>query len=991
VSDAAPETPADPSPDGDGGDGTADDYQTPPFLVAAVGASAGGLEAFSTLVHGIPADAPLALMLVQHMARDQHSLLPEILGKRSALTVIEGRADMPIEPGHVYIISAGTHMTAIDGRLRVLPRPPGSGTSQIDTMFRSLAHYYRDKSVGVVLSGGAADGTAGLREIKAAGGITIAQLPEEARIDSMPRSAIAAGVVDVVLPVEQIAAELVRLAQLPLFKGPGAAPAWQHADAELPQPEGDQELRSVMALLRRAGGVDFSQYKRPTISRRVARRMALRRLEKLGDYVNLLQQDPAEVENLCEDILIHVTSFFRDPQSFSALAESVFPSLIKQRDAESGLRLWVPGCSTGEEVYSLAISLFEVLGDELHSLPVQVFGTDVSERSVNKARAGLYSEQIAADVGPERLRRFFTRVDDGYRIAKLVRERCVFARQDVTRDPPFSRLDLILCRNMLIYLNQPTQLKVIGVLHYALKSSGLLMLGRAETTGASAELFSVVDKRFRIYQKKAGALLANIDFSGATLNVVTPPLTRRPYPLTAPRAWDVQGEANRLLLDRFAPPGIVLDSEFQITRVRGRTSAFLELPSGDVSLDALKMVRESLHSALQSGLQEARASKAAVRKEGLDASDGGDGSATTIDITPFGDPDDPHYLVLFEAERSTRPEPAVQSNAVAGKKRDEMLEQLRRDLAGTREQLRAKIDDLAAANEELQSANEEILSSNEELQSTNEELDTAKEELQSTNEELSTLNEELHCRNEELTRANADLGNLLASAQIPIVMVTSDLRIRRFTPAAENVLNLIPSDVGRPINHINPNISCPELDSLISDVIASGVAREQEVQDRDGRPYSLRIRPYKSVEDRIDGAVLALVDIPTLRDLISVAEETGEAIMSSVPEPILLLAANLEVLRANPAFYREFSASAPDVEGKLVYHVQGGRWDNLELRRLIERVLPERENFENFPLEFSVSEHEKRRYLLDARRVGTGKAQGGVILLLMRRELDHAE
>jgi two-component system CheB/CheR fusion protein len=989
VSDAAPEAAAGPLLDGDGSDGAADDYKTPPFLVAAVGASAGGLEAFSTLVRGIPADAPLALMLVQHMARDQHSLLPEILGKRSALTVIEGRADMPIEPGHVYIISAGTHMTAIDGRLRVLPRPLGSGTSQIDTMFRSLAHYYRDKAVGIVLSGGATDGTAGLREIKAAGGITIAQLPDEARIDSMPRAAIAAGVVDVVLPVEQIAAELVRLAQLPLFKGSDAAPSWQRADLEPPQAESDRELRAVMTLLRRAGGVDFSQYKRPTISRRVARRMALRRLENLGDYVNLLQQDPAEVENLCEDILIHVTSFFRDPQSFSALAESVFPSLIKQRDTEGGLRLWVPGCSTGEEVYSLAISLFEVLGEDLHSFPVQVFGTDVSERSINKARAGLYSEQIAADVGPERLRRFFTRVDDGYRITKLVRERCVFARQDVTRDPPFSRLDLILCRNMLIYLNQPTQLKVIGVLHYALKSNGLLMLGRAETTGASAELFSVVDKRFRIYQKKAGALLANIDFSSTAPNVVTPSLTRRPHLLTPPRAWDVQAEANRLLLDRFAPPGIVLDSEFQITRVRGRTSAFLELPSGDVSLDALKMVRESLHSALQSGLQEARASKAAVRKEGLDASDGR--SATTIDITPFGDPEDPHYLVLFEAEPSTRPEPTVQSSADASKKRDEALEQLRRDLAGTREQLRAKLDDLAAANEELQSANEEILSSNEELQSTNEELDTAKEELQSTNEELSTLNEELHCRNEELTLANADLGNLLASVQIPIVMVTSDLRIRRFTPAAEKVLNLIPSDVGRPINHINPNISCPELDRLISNVIANGTAREQEVQDRDGRPYSLRIRPYKSVEDRIDGAVLALVDIPTLRDLISVAEETGEATMSSVPEPIVLLAANLEVLRANPAFYREFSGSAPDVEGKPIYQVQGGRWDNLELRRLIERVLPERENFENFSLECVVGDHEKRRYVLDARRVGAGKAKGAVILLLMRRELDRAQ
>lgn len=965
----------------------ANKYQTPPFLVAAVGASAGGLEAFSALVHNLPAQAPLALMLVQHLARDQHSLLPEILSKRTALTVVEARDHQRVERGHVYIISPGTQMTVIDGHLRIRPRPEGPGGSQVDTLFHSLAQFYREKAVGIVLSGGAQDGTAGLREIKAAGGITMAQSPDEAQIDSMPKAAIAAGVVDLVLPMDAIAAELLRLAALPMFREPSVAPPSEDFSEPQPPSDREQELRPLLVLLRRATGIEFSQYKRPTLWRRIARRMALRRVESIDDYLRLVQQEPQELQSLSEDLLIHVTSFFREPPSFAALAESVLPTLINDA-LEEGLRVWVPACSTGEEVYSVAISLMEVLGDDASRVPVQIFGTDVSEVSVARARMGLYTEQIAADVSPERLQRFFTRTEGGYRIGKAIRDRCVFARQDLTRDPPFSRIDLIVCRNLLIYLGQLAQAKGINVMHYALKASGFLMLGRAETPGASADLLTVFDKRFKIYKKKPQERSRTLDFVRAEAEPVPAPSAQPARQRVVPREWDVQLQASRLLLDRYAPPGIVVDDDFQITRVCGHTSAFLELPSGAASLDALSLVRESLLFALRTGLQEARATRAPVRKEGLHAAGAGEGSPISIEITPFGRRDDAHYLVLFQQSeqaaegRGTPPEGGASSETL----RERTIVQLRSELAGTRDQLRANIDDLAAANEELQSANEEILSSNEELQSTNEELDTAKEELQSTNEELNTLNEELHCRNDELTLANADLGNLLASVQIPIVMVTRDLRIRRFTPAAEKMLNLIQSDVGRPIVHINPNFKHAALEPLISQVIATGTVREQVVEDPDGKPYELRIRPYRNSEDRVDGAVLTLFDMPGLSDLLRVAQETGEAIMSTVRDPILLLAPDLKIIRANQAFCEHFATSPAELEGRLVHEIDEHRWDIPELRHLLDTVLPEQENFQSLVVDHRAVGGLRRKFLLDGRRIGPGRAKGGVVLLVIRPE-----
>ncbi len=974
-----------------GSNGSPNAYDTPPFLVAAVGASAGGLDAFSRLLQVMPERAPLALVLVQHLARDQQSLLTEILAKRTALSVVEATDEMRIQSGHAYVIPAGKHMTVIDGHLRVRPRPEGSSGVQVDLLFRSLAEFYREKAVGVVLSGGANDGAAGLREIKAMGGITIAQRPDDAQMDSMPRAAIAAGAADVVLPVNEIGAELLRLAALPIFaKGDADETPELAREAKSETDDDEAQYAAIFRLLRRGTGVDFSHYKRPTIARRIARRMALRRAPTLTEYLTILQQDASEVHNLQEDVLIDVTSFFREPDSYLALREHTFPALLHDRQ-DAPIRIWVPGCSSGEEVYSLAITLFEASEDQGGPVPIQFFGTDVSRSCVEYARAGVYPDSVVSDISPERLRRFFSKVDGGYQIGKAVRERCVFARQDITRDPPFSRLDLIVCRNTLIYLGQPIQRRVLAMMHYALKADGFLMLGRAETTGASADLFSIYDKRSKIYRKKANGARPDFDFRTAPfearpLGTVDPPSA--PVAVRAARPWDLQSEANRLLLDRFVPAGLVVDGAARILSVRGATGPFLELPVGEASLDALKMVRPGLMQGLRSALQEAKVTRGTVRKEGLRGLSESDGYLVDIEVMPLPGADTPHFSVTFERVAAPRLDPRLMpAHTEAGSSAaQETVSELRRELGATRDELNANIHDLAAANEELQSANEEILSSNEELQSTNEELDTAKEELQSTNEELSTLNEELHGRNEELSQANSDLANLLASVQIPIVMIARDLTIRRFTPAAQRLLNLIPSDVGRPIRHIKPNITALDLDKPVAEVIETMNVFEREVEDDEGRAYQLRVRPYQSVDNRVDGAVLALFDISTAKDALSVARRTGDAIAASVREPILLLDSELRVTRANPAFCKEFALRAEDAEGRFVYELGDSQWNIPALRRLLEEVLPERKNFEAFPVEHDFAGLGRRKLLLDGRRIESGRSGVGVILLVIRTE-----
>jgi two-component system CheB/CheR fusion protein len=927
---------------------SSDSTRLPTLPIVGVGASAGGLEAFTQLLQGLPADLGLAIVFVQHLAPQHESALPILLGNVSKLKVVQVTEGMKVTPNCVYVIPPNARLTLTDGELHLAPRTTDrTQYNPIDLFFRSLADSAGDRSIAVVLSGTASDGASGTRDVKAAGGITIAQLPETARYDGMPRAAIATGLVDLVLAPPDIANLLVQIARHPYVQEASAAPVGSAEDppSTLPDatPIAQEQLERIFALLRGASGVDFKQYKLPTILRRLHRRMALQKTVRLSQYLQFLEEHPGEVLNLYNDILIHVTRFFREPESFAALRTLVCPEIIAKRKGDSPIRVWISGCATGEEAYSVAIELLEALDAQPGPVPIQIFATDVSDAAIEHARNGVYPESISADVSPERLRRYFVEVDGGYRVSKQLRELCVFARQDLTRDPPFSKLDLILCRNVLIYMNAALQRKLMGVFHYALKSSGFLMLGHAETIGSHSDLFAITDKRHRIYTKKSSedAPLVSFPVEYSTIPTVQ---TKRSQALGRADGRTIQSEANRLVLDRYAPAGVLVDSELQIVQFRGQTGPYLEPAPGDPSLSVLKMAREGLLSGLRSALDAARKHNTTVRRDGLRVRQNGGWREVNLQVLPLTSVGErAHYLVLFE-DPAARPAQPKRAGAPAKSKRSETPQEsrvvrLREEIAASRDYLQSIIQELEAANEELQSANEEILSSNEELQSTNEELDTAKEELQSTNEELNTVNEELHGRNEELARANSDLLNLLASVDIAIVIVSNESRIRRFTPMAERVLNLIPSDVGRPISHIKPNIDCPQLEQLIADAIDRVVAQACDVQDREGNWYSLRVRPYKNVENRIDGAVLTLFDLNASRkheQELAEARRYAQAVVETVLHPLVLLDPLRKVRAVNQAFCDAFAVRRADLEDQDFLEFGEGSWNVPELRAALE-------------------------------------------------------
>jgi two-component system CheB/CheR fusion protein len=952
--------------------------------IVGVGASAGGLEAFSSLIGALPPKPGFAVVLVQHLAPQHESALPTLLTSYTTMPVLQVTDGMPVEANHVYVIPPNFKMGITDGHFELKPRADDrTQYTPVDSFLTSLAEHAESRAIAVILSGTASDGAIGVREIKAGGGITFAQKPETAKYDGMPRAAIATGMVDMVLSPAEIATKLTQVSAHPYVREFVAASAQE-------LPVRDEQLRRIFDLLRPASGIDFRHYKLPTIKRRLLRRMALHRLTDVQHYVKFLEQNSAEVKALYQDLLIHVTRFFREPESFVALAQQVFPRLVEDRRDDQPIRAWVSGCATGEEAYSLAISLLEFLHRQHLDAQVQIFATDVSETAIEHARAGLYAATIEGDVPPDILRRYFTKVDGNYRVSKTVRDLCVFARQDLTKDPPFSRLDLILCRNVLIYMDVVLQQRLISVFHYALNPQGFLVLGQAETVGAQVALFSLADKKFRIYRRKAATrapMAIHVDY--------TPPgYPKKRQTQDAPQGEKaLQTEVSRIIFDRYAPPGVVVDNEMQIVQFRGQTGAYLEPAPGEASLNLLKMAREGLLYGLRTAMHAVRKSKVLVRKKGLRVRSARGWKAVNLDIVPLTTSGRPHYLVLFQEPNKQRddhddvaekvPAKALSPRAKS-RERQSQLDLLERELAASRDYLQSIIQELEAANEELQSANEEILSSNEELQSTNEELDTAKEELQSTNEELNTLNEELHGRNEELSRVNSDLVNLLASVQIAIVIISSDLRIRRFTPMAEKALNLIPSDLDRPIGHIKPNIVCPDLERLILESIDSVAPIEREVRDQSGRWYSLRIRPYKNVENKIDGAVLTLFDVDLPKrseERMRLAKEYTDALMALIDQPIVVLDSELRVQAVSDQFARVVGVAQSGIVGRHVSEIDG-TW-NLGALQARLRSMPSRDGgFDKIPIDLDGENGTRRTVFLSGRWLQSHELPDTQVLVL---------
>jgi len=834
--------------------------------VVGVGASAGGLEAFEQLLRALPDDTGLAFVLVQHLAPKHESMLSELLAKATRMPVVEVTQGMQVHANHVYVIPPNADMSISDGVLHLSPLSPDRGLRMpIDFFLRSLADSYQSRSIGVILSGTASDGTLGMQAIKAMGGVTFAQDEQSAKYSAMPRSAIAAGNVDFILPPEAIARELKRIAtHVQVFAPDDKIEAEERITS-------DETLNKIFLLLRNFSRVDFSFYKPGTIKRRITRRMFLRKIDKLEAYLLYLRKHRDEVEALFNDVLINVTAFFREPDSFEALKNVAFHAIMTQKPPNLPIRIWVPGCSTGEEVYSIGVILLEVLGEKAANMQIQIFATDLSESIIAKARSGIYPESVALDITSDRLRRFFLKVENGYQINKNIRDMVVFAKQDLARDPPFSKLDLISCRNVMIYMSQVLQKRILPLFHYALNAGGILFLGSSETVGGFGDLFVPLDKKHRIYTKKTVQSPVPFDFMPRfNAEQEVRPDTEVQKPL------DLQKVGEQMLLYRYSPPSVIVNDRLEIIQFIGQTGPFLDPLPGDASLNLLRMVKTGLQLELRVAFQKAKRD-GSVRKDGvLIDQDGGRLKAVNFEISPIKNipGGERYYLVVFEeasrppAERSKKDKKEAPDKK-NGKKQVSQVDlenkSLKEELEATREYLQSIIEEQRTTNEELRSANEEIQSSNEELQSINEELETAKEELQSTNEELTTVNEEMQNRNDELTKANSDLSNLLSSVNIPIVMLGNDFRVRRFTPMAEKVMNLIPSDIGRPLTDIKPNVKTPDLRQAIQRTIDSLEIQEFRVEDNDGGCYSMRIRPYRTLDNKIDGVVMIFLDIDSRR------------------------------------------------------------------------------------------------------------------------------
>lgn len=843
--------------------------KTSPPMIVGIGASAGGLESVSSLLKELPLDTGMSFVVVQHLDARQISHLPTLLGRVTAMPVVEIFDGVTLLPNHVYVLPPGFDVSVEHGSLGLRQRAQRGGIGgQIDSFFSSLAKHSAASAAGVILSGTGTDGTRGLKAIKENGGMTFAESSGSARFSGMPQSAVAAGAADHVLTPAGIAHQLARHSRHRKFE---KLPV-EIVEREIRKPAAP--LDRIFAALREGTRVNFSDYKHTTIQRRIARRMALRRVKTLEQYAELLEHDAKEADDLFRDLLIIVTGFFRDRPVFQALAKHVLPRLIEEKKRTGELRVWIPGCATGEEAYSIGICAHEALARLKAKMSAQIFGTDLSDTAINAARAGVFSAHAVRDIPAAKLRRYFVRKNGGYQISRVIRDLCTFARQNLCEDPPFSRLDLISCRNVLIYLSPSLQRRCIPLFYYALNPRGFLALGNSETIGGFANLFELVDKRNKIYRKKSMAVpddapLKKLPQPGVP--VALPPAEPKPplpAPVSAPlpvAAPDVHVAADQLILTHFAPCGVVVDSQLQVWHFRGHTAPFLEHAPGVASLNVLKMVRHELAADLSAAIHQALKTGNGVRKEGLLVADKLGRNDVQLEVIPFkvGRSPEQWLLIIFESR------PPVMPAVLRGKARRSRAEinytreitRLRAELASTKDSLQAIIEEQEAANEEIKSANEEIESSNEELQSTNEELETAKEELQSTNEELSTVNDELNNRNQEISRINNDLNNLLSSIHIAVVMVDNALIIRRITPLAGKLFNIIPGDIGRKLSDINPNLELPELPAMIRSVIDQLTPMERNVRDRDGKLYSMRVRPYRTRDNVIDGVVIALVDL----------------------------------------------------------------------------------------------------------------------------------
>lgn len=931
------------------------------LVIVGIGGSAGSLTAFREFFTAMSAESGMAFVVVSHQAPTGHSLLPEILSKSTSMRVQEVEPETKVEANRVYVAPRGQVVGVHDSVLTIEPiGDPNHVHYPIDSFFRALARDRGTAAVGIILSGTGTDGTLGLTEIRAESGLCLVQSPETAEFDGMPTSAIAAQATDFVLPVREMAARIAEYArsvrnQTHDGKRPRVSPA---------------EMDRILGLIRVRGGHDFSAYRQDTLLRRIERRMGLQCIEHGDEYARFLEANDAEVDALWRDWLIGVTGFFRDPEAFLALAHAGLPPLLAAPLSEDPLRIWVPGCATGEEAYSVAIEVIEALEVHDRHRTFQLFATDLDSVAIETARAGRYPLAIAAAVGAHRLERFFNKEEHGYRVKKELRDRIVFAIQDVLHDPPFTRVDLVSCRNLLIYVIPAAQQALLAIFNYSLNPGGLLMLGASEHLGAASEHFSILDKRWRLFRRGDSAS-AQLPFrlSPRTVHATAAGAATTP---AAGLEVDLTETLRTSLADRFGPPAVVVDLQGRIRQTHGRVGPYLELAPGRASLNVLDMAREGLRAPLASALR-------AIAKEG----------AATIELDVRARTDDgwqelrltvaridgrnlpPNALVLVSFEPAPARGAGDRKPRSDSKARPSKRAKLEEDLDQMRRDLQTSITSLQAVNEELASANEETQSANEELQSTNEELQTAKEETQSLNEELETVNSELTEKLRSFEQSNDDLLNLMSNIEIATIFLDEHLRVKRFTPQARNVARLIDSDLGRPLADLATRLDYPDLLIDAGRVLASLVPMEKQAPAPGGIWYTVRIRPYRTTRNAVDGLVVTFIDITQTKraERVQAARSLAEGIVDAVHEPLLVLDPTLQVVRANRSFYSVFRVGPAETEWHRIEELGSRQWSTAQLQELMQTTLRDGAPFEGVEVVHEFPHIGRRRMVVSGRPV----------------------
>ncbi|HVN65122.1 MAG TPA: CheR family methyltransferase [Methanomicrobiales archaeon] len=956
------------------------------FPIVGMGGSAGGLEAFEQFFSRMPSDTGMAFVIIVHLDPNYKGVMPELVQRVTRMPVLQAKDGMRVEPDHVYIIPPNRNLSILHGRLQLMePVLPRGQRMPIDFFFRSLADDSESLAAGVILSGMGTDGTLGLMAIKEKLGLTMVQDPASARYDGMPRSAIATGLVDIVAPAEGLPAKVIGYFRHAKRARGGVTPETTE--------RATSALQKVFVLLRAKTGHDFSMYKRNMLYRRIERRMNVHQIGRMQDYVRYLQENSQEIDLLFKELLIGVTGFFRDSRAFDALKKEIREVLIANRPPGSVIRVWDAGCSTGEEAYSLAMILAECL-DEVKSkgtIKVQVFATDIDKDTIEIARQGTYPVNIASDLSRERLQRFFTKEDNRYRVKKEIRDMVVFATQNLFMDPPFTKLDLLVCRNLLIYFTSELQKKLIPLFHYSLSPGGLLFLGTSETIGGFTDLFAPLDTQARVFQRRASVYASRA--APEIPHIILPALDRAGGTLKAaderlPEAFQA------LLVENFTPPSVLVNEAGDIIYIHGRTGKYLEPASGKVTHNIFAMAREGLRYELATAVRKAVSSKEPVVLRGISVATNGDRQILNLGVRPLREPEIFRDLVLVTFEdvsvekkgRRRKEKPAGPGGAGG---RSELEEELDR----TRQRLQTIIEEMETSQEELKSANEELQSTNEELQSTNEELMTSKEELQSLNEELVTVNTELQIKNAELSEANNDLKNLLNSTEIATLFVDGGLKVKRFTSRVTQVINLIPADIGRPLSDIVTNLKYDALMDDISSVMDTLVFREKEVEGRDGSTFLMRILPYRTADNVIDGVVITFTDVTslhTLRKELQAARVLAENIVRALRQPVVILDGDMRAVQANEAFFSTYRFREDEVKGQPFFTPGNGVWDIPELRDGLENVLPNDNRIDDLTLTADFPGIGRKVLLVNARMIAADVPTGKLILLVIEDVTDRS-